>query len=180
VPAACRQHTAAETTRYARLPRDAFWGSGAGHQVLLVVPSLDLIAVRNGENLSGTDEHHDALNAHLFEPLLDALAPTPGAPPPGSAPPYPPASALRLQWAAKETIVRRAAGSDNWPLTWADDDHLYTAYGDGHGFDPPAPGETSSFPAKWMGADGKALYLVFSGDDCFSVRRADVRALKSE
>src|SRR5207302_9443332 len=31
--------------RYARLPRDAFWGSGAGHQVLLVVPSLDLVVV---------------------------------------------------------------------------------------------------------------------------------------
>jgi hypothetical protein len=34
------------------------------------------------------------------------------------------------------------------------------------------PGETSSFPTKWMSADGKTLYLVFSGDDCFSVRRA--------
>jgi hypothetical protein len=34
------------------------------------------------------------------------------------------------------------------------------------------PGETSSFPTKWMSADGKALHLVFSGDDCFSVRKA--------
>ena len=30
-------------------------------------------------------------------------------------------------------------GSDNWPLTWADDDNLYTAYGDGYGFDPIVP-----------------------------------------
>src|SRR2546422_2249890 len=30
------------------------------------------------------------------------------------------------------------------------------------------PGETQSFPTKWMSADGKGLYLVFSGDDCFS------------
>jgi CubicO group peptidase (beta-lactamase class C family) len=35
-----------------KLPKDAFWGAGAGHQVLLVVPSLRLIAVRNGESLS--------------------------------------------------------------------------------------------------------------------------------
>jgi hypothetical protein len=34
------------------------------------------------------------------------------------------------------------------------------------------PGETSSFPTRWMSADGKTLYLVFSGNDSFSVRRA--------
>jgi hypothetical protein len=33
-------------------------------------------------------------------------------------------------------IVRGASGSDNWPLTWADDDALYGAYGDGQGFEP--------------------------------------------
>ncbi|HEU4333782.1 MAG TPA: LamG-like jellyroll fold domain-containing protein, partial [Candidatus Eisenbacteria bacterium] len=32
------------------------------------------------------------------------------------------------------THVRRAPGSDNWPLTWADDDHQYTSWGDGGGF----------------------------------------------
>jgi hypothetical protein len=34
------------------------------------------------------------------------------------------------------------------------------------------PGETCSFPTKWMSADGKTLYLVFSGGDCFALRRA--------
>jgi len=34
------------------------------------------------------------------------------------------------------------------------------------------PGESSSFPTKWMSADGTTLHLVFSGDDSFSVRRA--------
>jgi hypothetical protein len=29
---------------------------------------------------------------------------------------------------------RLAPGSDNWPITWADDGHLYTAWGDGGGF----------------------------------------------
>jgi hypothetical protein len=33
------------------------------------------------------------------------------------------------------------------------------------------PGESASFPAKWMSADGKTLYLVYSGDDHFCVRK---------
>jgi hypothetical protein len=36
------------------------------------------------------------------------------------------------------------------------------------------PGEHADFPAKWMSGDGKTLYLVFSGEDSFSVRRANV------
>ncbi|MBI2478782.1 MAG: hypothetical protein HYV60_09155 [Planctomycetia bacterium] len=32
------------------------------------------------------------------------------------------------------THRRLAAGSDNWPTTWADDGSLYTAWGDGGGF----------------------------------------------
>jgi hypothetical protein len=35
-----------------------------------------------------------------------------------------------------------------------------------------APGESSSFPTKWISADGKSLHLVFSGGDSFSVREA--------
>jgi hypothetical protein len=34
------------------------------------------------------------------------------------------------------------------------------------------PGESSSIPAKWISADGRAVHLVFSGDDHFSVRKA--------
>jgi hypothetical protein len=36
------------------------------------------------------------------------------------------------------------------------------------------PGEHGDFPAKWMSADGRELALVFSGDDAFCVRRANV------
>jgi hypothetical protein len=36
------------------------------------------------------------------------------------------------------------------------------------------PGETSSFPTKWMNKDGKICYLLFSGDDCFSVRKVEL------
>jgi CubicO group peptidase (beta-lactamase class C family) len=56
---------------------------------------------------------------------------------PHSAAPYPPSTVIKgIEWAPPETIIRRAAGSDNWPMTWADDDALYTAYGDGKGFEP--------------------------------------------
>lgn len=33
------------------------------------------------------------------------------------------------------------------------------------------PGETSTIPTKWISDDGKTIHLVFSGDDCFSVRK---------
>src|SRR5262245_9143049 len=56
-----------------KLPKDAFWGSGAGHQVLLVVPSLRLIAVRNGESLSSTTNYDAGLREYFFDPLLTAI-----------------------------------------------------------------------------------------------------------
>jgi putative heme-binding domain-containing protein len=128
--------------RYASLPRDAFWGSGAGHQILLVVPSLNLIAVRNGGMLAAAagepTKYHEPVRRFLFEPLMEAVLAR-AAPQEGAAP-YPPSKAIpRIEWAPKETIVCKARGSDNWPLTWADDDHMYTAYGDGWGFEPKLP-----------------------------------------
>jgi len=33
-----------------------------------------------------------------------------------------------------QTLVELAPGSDNWPVTWADDGHQYTSWGDGGGF----------------------------------------------
>ena len=71
-----------------------------------------------------------------FVPLIDSNSDTPdlNAKPPI---PYPPSQLIRdIEWAPSNTIVRKAKGSDNWPITWADDDHLYSAYGDGWGFEP--------------------------------------------
>jgi hypothetical protein len=42
------------------------------------------------------------------------------------------------------------------------------------------PGETSSFPTKWMSADGTTLHLVFSGDDHFAVRQARLTVAPAE
>jgi len=125
-----------------KMPRDAFWGSGAGHQVLLVIPSLRLIVVRFGTGLDSAMPYDEALRNHFFTPLMSVL--NPAAKPRANFAPYPPSSVIGgIKWSAKETIVRRAKGSDNWPITWADDDNLYTAYGDGNGFEPFLPQKLS-------------------------------------
>ena len=125
------------------VPRDAFCGGGAGNQHLLVVPSLDLIVVRYGETIGdeakGESFWGGALK-YLFEPVVAAVmdrqvaAPATGG---LEGAPYPPSELITgIEWAPKEMIRRGAKGSDNWPITWVDDGDLYTAYGDGWGFEP--------------------------------------------
>ncbi len=57
------------------LPEDACVGLGAEHQVLLLIPSLNLICVRNGALLG--DDVFDWTNAetYLFAPLMEAVNP---------------------------------------------------------------------------------------------------------
>jgi CubicO group peptidase (beta-lactamase class C family) len=55
------------------LPRDAFAAGGAGHQVLLIVPSLDLMAVRNGNNLNPQDPFWRPIETCVFGPLMEAV-----------------------------------------------------------------------------------------------------------
>ncbi|MBN2313697.1 MAG: hypothetical protein JXM79_07185 [Sedimentisphaerales bacterium] len=43
---------------------------------------------------------------------------------------------MTWQW---DTHSRAAAGSDNWAITWADDDQQYAAWGDGWGFTGSGP-----------------------------------------
>jgi CubicO group peptidase (beta-lactamase class C family) len=133
--------------RYAGLPHDAVWGAGAGDQLLLLVPSQQLILVRNGAALAERPdgdafaEKNDARAKLLFEPIMATITATKPAMsqtrPELRSAPYPPSEALTgIEWAPAESIIRQARGSDNWPLTWGDDDALYGAYGDGNGFVP--------------------------------------------
>ena len=136
-----------------QVPRDAFAGAGAGNQVLLVVPSLHLIIVRNGSNLyesSKGEGFWSGIEKYLFNPVMDAIV----------GPPYSHSPAIQgIKWAPVETIIRRASGSDNWPITWADDDNQYTAYGDGWGFEPETDKKLSLGIAKVEGspADFKGI-----------------------
>ncbi len=137
--------------RYAGLPKDAVWGAGAGDQLLLVAPGLDLIMVRNGQAMTpGPDErplsadniftkYHDYRAQILFEPLVRAVMEggQAGGKTAGMEAPVPPSPVIKvIRWAPAESIRRAARDSDNWPLAWADDDALYGAYGDGSGFEP--------------------------------------------
>ena len=115
---------------WSRAPRDLFLGAGAGNQILIVIPSLDMIIVRNGENMfdpeKGEGFYHGIVN-YLVNPLMDAF----------EEPPYPKSEKITgIRFAAVPAIIRKAEGSDNWPMTWADDGNQYTAYGDGWGFKP--------------------------------------------
>jgi hypothetical protein len=49
-------------------------------------------------------------------------------------PPYPPSSVIKDVIWDLTSLRREAPGSDLWPTTWADDNHLYTSWGDGGGF----------------------------------------------
>jgi hypothetical protein len=52
-------------------------------------------------------------------------------------PPYPPSRVIGgIEWAPTNQIARAARDGDNWPVTWADDDAIYTTWGDGTGFVP--------------------------------------------
>jgi CubicO group peptidase (beta-lactamase class C family) len=143
--------------RFPSLPADATWGAGAQEQLLLVIPSLRLIMVRNGGALSPKEESSIVWERYLFAPLMQTLLDRPetnwqGNVPVGGStvisrpensrprPPYPPSPVVEwIEWDPPETIIRLARGSDNWPISWADDDRLYTAFGDGHGFEPKLP-----------------------------------------
>jgi hypothetical protein len=65
----------------------------------------------------------------LFLPSVPASA--------QSKPPYPASPIIRqITWSPRNEIIRQAKDGDNWPVTWASDDALYTTWGDGTGFPP--------------------------------------------
>src|SRR5687768_13665721 len=66
-------------------------------------------------------------------PTPPPSAPTPSPPAPSPAPPpSAPVSGVitdvTFDWSSHQ---RLAQGSDNWPVTWSNDDHQYAVWGDG-------------------------------------------------
>ena len=77
--------------------------------------------------------------------------------------PYPPSTVIsKVDWAPKASIVRLARGSDNFPLTWADDGHIYTTWGDGNGF--------GELPRRSMG------FARIEGSPPATIRGIDIRS----
>lgn len=123
------------------VPRDAFWAWGLYDSLIAVIPSLDLVVVRGGERNRNLPRQAGDNHYAVLRPLLGTIVAAADdhriAANPASAAPYAASPVIEsIRWDAPETILRLAEGSDNWPLTWADDGMLYTAYGDGWGFKP--------------------------------------------
>jgi len=133
---------------WTRAPRDLFSGAGAGNQTLIVIPGMNIIVVRNGENMyypeKGEGFNYGIVN-FLINPLMDAY----------NEPPYPMSELIHdVKFAPESDIIRKAVGSDNWPVTWGDDNNQYTAYGDGWGFEPKVEKKLSLGLAKVVGDPG--------------------------
>ena len=67
----------------------------------------------------------------LISLFIFGLAPSTIA---AQASPYPQSSEVTDVTFDWSTHNEEAPGSDNWPITWADDGHQYTSWGDGGGF----------------------------------------------
>jgi CubicO group peptidase (beta-lactamase class C family) len=152
------------------LPRDAFWSWGLYESLVVVIPSLDVVVARAGPKgwaRTGT-EHYDVLKPFL-EPIAASVrefGKSQSTPAKSISAPYPPSTVIKsVTWAPASTIIRRAKGGDNWPMTWADDDAQYTAYGDGNGFEPFVPAKLSIGFSKVTGGPGDFRGVNFSARD---------------
>lgn len=140
------------------VPSDAFWSWGLHDSLIVVIPKLDIVVARTGKSWKRRpgENHYDVLKPFL-QPIAASVTQAPGVPKASdsstaaesstssgaskasdaSRAPYPPSSiASEIRWDAASSIQRSATGSDNWPLTWMNDDSMMTAYGDGWGFEP--------------------------------------------
>lgn len=154
---------------YPQIPRDTYWALGLGDSFLLVCPSLDLVVVRLGvgsrqSQLPGGEDWEENWGgrvARFFRMVVEAVED-----------PYPRSPVIQgVRWASATEIGRAAPGSDNWPLTWGHDDHLYTAYGDGWGFEPRVPEKLSlglarvaGFPPRFRGANLRSESIEQKGE----------------
>jgi len=125
---------------FAGVPADAYWSWGLYDSLIVVVPSLDIVVARAGRSWKREDgaDHYDVLKPFL-EPIARSVRPRSSERPDATrtrsrssaaepASVHPPSPVIaEVLWAPPESILRRAKGSDNWPMTWGDDGRLYTA-----------------------------------------------------
>jgi len=105
-------------------------------------------------------------------PLSLAITLVLNAWPDAKPPPYPPSpvfAEVRFDFAVRD---RRAPGSDNWPMTWADDGHQYTSWGDGGGFGGTNEDGRVSLGVARVEGDG----ADYTGHNVWGGKRADAPA----
>jgi len=139
------------------VPLDTYWSWGLYDSLIVVMPALDIVVARAGQSWKREEgaDHYGVLQAFL-QPIASAVLPSRQTKYDGSdnalAAPYPPSPVVaEIEWAPSDSVIRLAKGSDNWPITWGDDDALYTAYGDGRGFEPFSERKLSLGFAKVIG-----------------------------
>lgn len=127
----------------ANVPRDAFWTWGLYDSLIVVIPSLDLVVARAGKSWPRQKDagHYDVLKPFLG-PICAAVRLEPQRQTARDSVPRSPVI-QEIRWFPPDTVIRQARGSDNWPMTWTEDDALFTAYGDGNGFEPFVPEKLS-------------------------------------
>jgi CubicO group peptidase (beta-lactamase class C family) len=126
------------------VPRDAYWSFGLHDSLIVVIPSLDIVIARAGSDWSGS--RHPSYY-HVINPFLLYVAQSVSY-----SAPYPQSEKITsLTWAPASSVVRKAEGSDTFPMTWADDGNLYTSFADGWGFAPMVPDKLSMGFAKIVG-----------------------------
>ena len=147
----------------ANVPRDAYWSWGLYDSLIVVIPSLDVVVSRAGKSWKREvgGKHYDVLRPFL-EPIVASAGTLKRS-----------EGVIRgIEWAPVETIVKKARGSDNWPMTWGEDNAQYTAYGDGWGFEPRVPKKLSlgfarvtGSPADFAGENIRSESGETVGDD---------------
>ncbi|MDP6442802.1 MAG: serine hydrolase [Pirellulaceae bacterium] len=148
------------------VPLDAYWSWGLYESLIVVIPSLDIVVARAGRSWKREwAGHYDVLKPFLEPIAASVKKPTEKSESSAaSEAPYPPSPIVSgVAWDPVDKITRGAKGSDNWPITWAADDLLYTAYGDGRGFRPFVEKKLSmglctiaGGPDKWRGDNLRA------------------------
>ena len=132
-----------------KVPRDTYWSWGLYDSLIVVIPSLDIVAARAGKSLNKARNSDYKSIEPFIEPIVQSVIQKGDR----AAAPYPPSPVIKgIEWAPVDTIIRRASGSDNWPITWAEDDNQYAVYGDGWGFEPKTKKKLSLGIVKILGS----------------------------
>jgi hypothetical protein len=111
---------------------------GPGRNAGVALPNFNLGAREEGGAPDIGAHEFDAPNFQFGVRANWTALPVPGSPvavfPLKFVPSYPPSQLIAGVTFDDRTARTEAPGSDIWPITWANDDKLYTAWGDGGGF----------------------------------------------